>query len=257
MFSFLTLAFTAAALLSSRDAVITEQAADSGVTVHSLSELPNMTIRYYDVVGDDVASINKSIVKQRPLVGGRPLVASVDWTVNASFRKRTRNAQCKIEDVQVSFAAQADLPRLANEHQLKAPFLKQWHRYVEGLQANELPTLAFVYSQLDAVRDAVLASRCEQAKATAAAAVEGLKAHAAAFELARQKQARRTEQMFADAGLFDTPTAKPICKGLAGTGSRLNRLRVCMLPREWELLHRSGEEATRELQDVRRPNAPF
>lgn len=252
MFNFFTLlAFTAAAMLSTQ---IPEKTANSGVTVRSLSELPNMTIRYYDVVGNDVASINKSIVKQRPLVGGKPLVASVDWTVNASFKRRTEDAHCRVDAVEVSFAAQADFPKLANERELNAPLVKQWHRYVEGLQANELPTLAFVYSQLDAVRDAVLASPCERAKANAAAAVEGLRVHAAAFELARQKQSRRTEQMFADAGLFNTPTTQPICKQLLATGSRLNWLRVCMVPREWELLHESGQKATRELQEVPLPN---
>ena len=246
MFDYLASLGLAAALASGQASATADQ---SGPAVRSLSELPNMTILYYDVAGNDVASINRSIVRQRPSVGGRPQAASADWTVNASFRRRTENGRCRVAAVDVAFAGRAELPRLANEQQLKPALLKQWRQYVEGLQANELPTLAFVYSQLDAVKEAVLASSCDQAKATAAAAVDSLRVHATAFELARQKQMRRTESMFADSGLFNSPTAKPICKQLLATGSRLNTLRICMVPREWQLLHEAGQKATREMQD--------
>lgn len=226
-------------------------------SVLSLSDMPNTTVRYYDVEGKDVTSINRSIARARPSVNGRPRPASADWTIKASFQRHTKNDDCQVSDAQVTFAATAELPRLVNEQAIALPVLAKWRQYVERLEANELPTLVFVQQQIGEVKKAILASSCEGAKATVAHVVATLKSQAAAFELERQKKLPRADQMLTDAGISSRPAEKAICKNLLATGSRLNTIRICMASREWAILHASGQEATKEMQDKRRVNAPF
>ena len=167
------------------------------------------------------------------------------------------NGQCKVTAANAAFTATADLPRLANEAALARPLLARWRNYVAGLEANAVPTLVFVYSHLDEVEQAILSSSCDGARAAAAAAVERLRRKAADFDLVRKQHARKMAQQFDDGQPSDKGDGRTICKNLVGTGSRLNTLRVCMAPREWAKLHESGQEATREMQDKRRVNAPF
>jgi len=227
------------------------------LSVQRLADIPNTTIRYYDVQGTDITSINRSIAGQRPSVGGTPIAAATDWTVNAAFKMHTEEGRCRVVGVEARFAASADLPRLVNEQKLAPENLARWRRYVASLEASEVTNLVFVYYHLDEVEKAISASSCEDAKAAGMAAVETLKAKAAAFERERELHARKTERAFGDAQAPDAQAANTICKNLVGTASRLDTLRVCMTKREWAKLHASGEQATREMQDKRRTNRPF
>ena len=227
------------------------------VTALRLSDMPNTTVRYYNVEGEDATSINRSMASGRPKAKGKPVPASADWTITATFKSHRQNGDCRVSDPQVTFAATAELPRLVNEEALNPAVAAKWRRYVQSLEANEVPTLLFVQQQIGEVKKAMLASSCEEARATVAHAVATLKRQAAAFELERQKQLPATDYTLADFGASKRPTPKAICKDMLASGSRLNSIRICMAPREWTILHESGQKATREMQDVRRVNRPF
>ena len=240
-------------LLATLAAASSEMPAPATV-VRMLSEVPNTTIRYYDVTGRDVTSINRSIARQRSKdPGDRAAPASTDWIVKAAFERRTVNGECKVTNARASFTATADLPRLIDEQSVDPPVLARWRKYIASLQESEMAALVFVYSHLDEVEEQIVGSRCEDATAAVAAAIERLQRRAAAFEFDRQ---RTRPKLFGMAEENARP-AKAICKDLIGTGSRLNTLRICMTPGEWAKLQRSGEQATREMQDKPRPNRPF
>jgi predicted secreted Zn-dependent protease len=238
-------------------AAATSSQSEAPVSLQRLSDIPNTSVQYYDVQGTDITSINRSIARQRPSAGGTPIAAATDWTVNAVFKKHTEQGRCSVVDVEARFAASAELPRLVDEQRLKPEILARWRKYVAGLEASEATNLIYVFYHLDEVEKAISASSCEDAKAVGLAAVETLKARAAAFERERELQARKEERAFGDMQAPDAQAANTICKTLVGTGSRLNTLRVCMTKREWAKLHASGEQATREMQDKRRTNRPF
>lgn len=235
-------------------AALTQGPPSSGL---QLSDVPNTTVRYYDVEGKDATSINRSIARARPPVNGKPRPASAEWTIKAGFQRHTQNGVCRVSDAEVTFAATAELPRLVNEQALAPAVLAKWRQYVQRLEANELPTLIFVQQQIGEVRKAILASSCEEARDTIAHVVGTLKGQAAAFEIERQRKLPRTELTLDDGGTNRRPAEKTICKNLLATGSRLNSIRICMVPREWAILHQSGEEATKEMQNKPRVNAPF
>jgi predicted secreted Zn-dependent protease len=212
------------------------------VSVSRLADVPNTTIRYYDVTGKDLASINQSIARQRPKAPGAGLApASLAWSVKASFEQRTEKEQCKVTSARAMLTATADLPRLVDEHAMETPMLGRWRHYAAELEASQLVALVFVYSHLDRVEQAMLASTCQGAKAAGTAAVEQLRNRTTALTLEREQRYSLSQWLLTDADVTDAGADKVICKDLAGPASSRNPLHVCMVPREWETLRESGE----------------
>lgn len=223
----------------------------------SLATLPNTSVRYYDVTGRSVEAINRSIARQRPAgSNGKPVPAATDWLISAGFDQRVEGGQCKVTAARANVSATAELPRLVDEQALERGLQTRWRNYLQQLEAHALATLVFVYQNLGQVEQAIEASTCETAKAAGAAAIERLRREAAAFQAARERLVRKTQRL----DEFQTATGKleqPVCKYLLATGSRVQPTRVCMSPRDWDRLHESGKQATREIQDRPRPNRPF
>lgn len=233
------LAISTALNLSQASAVTTRAAV---VPVNSLADVPNTTIRFYDVTGKDIASLNRSIAKQRRNASGAKLTpASMAWTVNATVKQHTENEQCKVTAAQATLAATADLPRLVDEQALEGRMLGQWRNYVAELEASQMVVLIFVYSHLDQVEKAMLASDCQNAKAAGAAAVEQVRNRTAAIQLEREERFSLSQWLLTNAALSDTASDKVVCDDLVGTGSTRKTLHVCMRSQEWEILHGSGQ----------------
>lgn len=223
-----------------------------------LLNIPNTTIRYYDVTGRNVTEINRSIARQRPKGrDGKPIPASTDWAVRADFDRTTRDGQCRVATARASFKATVDLPRLSAEAKLDKPTAARWQNYVSQLEQGSLTTLTFVYQNLEAVEQAMLASSCETARAAGGAAIEKLRTHAARLDAEREK---RLAQQNASLSEFPNTGLKPaqnVCRDLGATGSRIRSVRICMPQREWERMYASGEAVTREMQDKPRVNKAF
>jgi predicted secreted Zn-dependent protease len=209
------------------------------VSVSKLADLPNTTIRYYDVTGKDIASVNRSIAKHRPTAPGASLApASLAWSVKATFEQRTENGQCNVTAARATLTATADLPRLANEQALEGRMVERWRHYAAELEASQMVILVFVYSHLDQVEKAMLASSCNSARGAGTAAVEQLRNKTAAINLEREQRFSVSQWLQATADAPDEGADGVVCKDLAGTGSMRNALRVCMVSREWEILRK-------------------
>ena len=151
----------------------------------TLKDLPNATIRYFDVVGKDQKSINKSIVGQQQAGSkGRAAVAPTSWSLTTSFSKVTNGEQCRTANPKVTFSASISLPRLVSNEAHTPEMLATWRNYVANIEREQAANLWFVHDRLGEVEKAILASSCEGAQAAGAAAAERLKAQEA--ELSRR-----------------------------------------------------------------------
>jgi predicted secreted Zn-dependent protease len=159
-------------------------AAAATATARSLKDVPNITIKYYDVTGKDPKTINRSIAKQRPLdpATKQPSVAGTNWTLGASMTKRTVNGQCTVVAAKGEFAATAELPRLTTANIIPAGGLEAWQKYVAQLEKTAADNLWFVADRLPQVEQAMVGKECNAALAAGTAAIEKLKRDAADYQ---------------------------------------------------------------------------
>ena len=232
-------------LLAAQDAAAPPR--DSAI---GLSAIPNTTIRYYDVAGKDVTSINRAIARQRPRSpSGKPMPASTDWSVTADFERRTEGGSCRVTGASARFTATAVLPRLIGIESLDRPLQERWRNYVEQLEHMSAATLVFVHQNLGSVEKAISGSSCEEARNVATAAVARLRHHAALLEAERERRLARANQSLTEFRPNPSQAQLKICKDLSATGSRLRTFRVCMPQREWDRMNADGEQFTREVQN--------
>ncbi len=166
------------------------QPAVAAVPGKALSDLPNVTIRYYDVSGKNLKAINKAIEQgQQPDASGKVPLAPTGYAVDATFNKLTSNGQCKVTGAKATFSATVTLPRLAPSPSHTPELLDTWRAYIAGVENSHAADLWFVYDRLRTVESAILASSCETAQSAGAAAVDRLKAEAAEHQRARMAAA--------------------------------------------------------------------
>lgn len=178
---------------TSRTPAAPPQPAVAAVPGKALSDLPNVTIRYFDVSGKNLKAINKAIQQgQKPDSSGRPPLAPTSYAVDATFNKTTSNGQCKVSDAKATFSATVVLPRLAPNSAHTPELLATWRAYLAGVENSHAADLWFVYDRLRTVENAILASTCEGAQSAGAAAINRLKAEAAEHQRANTPGAQAT-----------------------------------------------------------------
>ena len=141
----------------------------------TLAQIPGVTVRYYNVTGNNIPLLRASIAAQRPKdpVTGQPQAASAKWSIGTSLKKQTTGTACRIVGVTPTFKAEVIMPRLVNVEGVvvPAPVMAEWRRYVASLEQQQAATLHHVHSRLGEVQRAVMASTCEGASAAASAAI--------------------------------------------------------------------------------------
>lgn len=155
----------------------------AAVPGRGLKDVPNLNIRYYDVAGKNLKAVSKTLTEQRPKdAKGQPITAATNWTIETAFHRRTTNGQCKIVDAHATVTATVDLPRLLNDAKFPPRDLLSWQNFLANLEVTAAGKLWFVQDHAGDIEKAVLASSCEGAQAAGAAAIERLRAQAAAFQ---------------------------------------------------------------------------
>jgi predicted secreted Zn-dependent protease len=152
----------------------------------TLQNLPNTTVRYFDVTGSDLKAINKSMADQAQ---SRARAAPTNWSIDTTFNKVTTDGRCKIASAKATFAANVGLPRLVPNPAHKPQMSAAWRAYVAGIEKAQAANLWFVHDRVSDVEKAIVASSCEGAQAAGAAAVARLKAQAAEFQQATAQPA--------------------------------------------------------------------
>jgi predicted secreted Zn-dependent protease len=147
----------------------------------TLSQLPDVTVNYYDVSGNTTKKIRASIESQRPKdAAGKVQPSSSRWSIGTSLRKATTGAECKIVSVTAAMNAEVILPRLVNTGEVPEEVLKHWRKYVASLDQQQAAHLREVQARLPQVERAVMASSCEGARDAANKAIAEIAKQASA-----------------------------------------------------------------------------
>ena len=158
--------------------------------VSPLTQIPGVTVTYYDVAGATPEAINASIIERGPRnAAGQFTSATATWTIGASLQKATTGTECKVVGATPSFKAEVTMPRLVGIEALPAPVAQHWQSFYTSLEQQQAEQLRYPYSRIGEVERAILASSCEGAGAAGTQAIEDIrtavKARAAAAEAAR------------------------------------------------------------------------
>ena len=147
-----------------------------------LSDVPNVTVTYYDVSGQTVRQIQESMqdnAPRDPATGG--IVSSrASWTVDTGAEWQKTGDQCKITSAKVVFHPSAVMPHLVPNWKTPAAAVAQWNGFVAQLEAKQAGRLLAAYDRLDEVRRAILASSCDNWQSAANAAIDKLSSQLAA-----------------------------------------------------------------------------
>lgn len=225
------------------------QQANPSQSVTSLAGMPNTSVKHYEVTGATVTEVNRSIARQRPRsANGKTLPATTDWAVRAEFDRAETDGQCRVTAARASLTATVELPRLADDAKLDRQARKRWLDYVGELEQGALATIGFVYQNLGRIEQVMRASDCQAVKSVGTAAIERLRAQALVLDAARDKRMARQNLSLSE---FDPAItrAKIVCRDLKATGTRINIVRICLPPREWDRMQAEAQEFIRDTQD--------
>ena len=148
-----------------------------GGALARFSDVPNVSIDYYDVAGREIAGIRKAVARGAPRdpQTNRILAASSAWTVAVKVRTLTSGSSCTVTGAILEFRGSATMPRLAADPERLAPVAAAWAAYAAQLEARQAAQLRFAYEHLGDLERAIRASRCGQAEVVTAEVLERLR----------------------------------------------------------------------------------
>jgi predicted secreted Zn-dependent protease len=137
------------------------------------ADIPNVAVTYYEVTGNDIPEIHKSLSKAAPRdpATRNPMPATSSWSIGAAVKWSRKGDRCTITGVTLNFTGKAAMPRLIAGKDTPAPVLAQWNRYVAQLEARQAGQLRFAWEHRGTVEQAIGKSSCERWQAAAAAAI--------------------------------------------------------------------------------------
>lgn len=140
------------------------------------SDVPGVTVTYYDVAGRNIAEIHKSVAKHAPKdpATKRILPATSNWTLAVKVNSLTTGGRCAVVGASLDFRGAATMPRLVDDPDRPAPVSAAWENYRAQLEARQAAQLHFARKGMSDVERAILASRCDRAEAAADAAIAKL-----------------------------------------------------------------------------------
>lgn len=142
-----------------------------------LAGLPNVEVTYYNVTGQKIRDIHRSLASAAPRGATEKdrLPATSGWSMAAGVKWTRTGDQCLITNVSLRFSGKATLPRLVVQPKTDAPVLAAWHDYVAKLEARQAAQLRFAYDRRDSVERAIREAGCDRWQAAADKALASLK----------------------------------------------------------------------------------
>lgn len=139
-----------------------------------LSQIPGVSVSYYDVAGTTIPELIASIEAQRPKdpTTGAAVPVAMKWSIGTSLKKETTGNACKIIGATAILKGEVVMPRLVNAETVSAPVVQHWQAYVTSLEQQAAARLRQPYQRLSEVEQAVLASSCEGAGAAASKVID-------------------------------------------------------------------------------------
>jgi predicted secreted Zn-dependent protease len=141
-----------------------------------LSEIPGVTVSYYDLVGRTIPELHGWLEKHEPRDAQTHKVtpATSSWSIGSAVKFTRTGGRCTLTGATVKFTATAKLPRLAAGMKVPAPVLASWNAYAAALEDRQAAQLGFVRDRLREVEGAIMRSTCNSWQKAAAAALARL-----------------------------------------------------------------------------------
>ena len=164
-----------------------EQVIPTSPPGRALKDLPNATVRYYDVTAKNLKDVVTFLNENRPKdASGQPRTAATNWSVKTAYTKQTDGkGGCKIVNPKATVTASADLPRLADERSFKKQDMNAWQAYLGSLETAAAAKLWFVNDHISEVEKAMLASSCDAVEGAANAAIQQIRTQSNQLAAAR------------------------------------------------------------------------
>ena len=177
-------------------ALAAQQPADPRLLA-KFSDVPNVTITYYDVAGRDIAEIHRAIATAAPKdpVTHASLPATSSWTVRVAVKSETVANRCRVTGATLNFRGQAVMPRLLIGEDVPARVVAAWNIYLAQLEDRQAAQLRFAYERTSDVERAVLGSRCDRSESAADAALARLQEQQRAAFKADEKSQPKLESL--------------------------------------------------------------
>lgn len=110
---------------------------------------------YYDVHGQTPYALAASLASRGPKHGGERYFGMTEWTLRASYGRRTEAGTCRLTDVAVHLDIEISLPRWQEGGDAEA-LRTEWDAFVGALDAHEHGHRALAVEAADAVRAALV-----------------------------------------------------------------------------------------------------
>ena len=142
-----------------------------------LADLPNVEITDYQVSGDNIRQIHRSLKAASPRdpATGKAVPATSSWNVAAGVKWTRTGGRCDIMSVDLRFSAKANMPRLTVSETTPAPVVAAWNDYVAQLDARQARQLRFAYDRRERVERAIREAGCLAWEAAAALAIDRIR----------------------------------------------------------------------------------
>ncbi|MEO6359197.1 MAG: DUF922 domain-containing protein [Sphingomicrobium sp.] len=171
--------------LASNAALPTLAPTPAPIATRALKDLPNVTVKYFDVAGKDGKAIEKNLKKVRTDAKTKQFSAvSSNWNVAASVKQSRTGDKCTITGVVPTFSGTVELPRLVTPDALPADVKTNFQTYVDGLDRAVASNFFFVYDRIPALVTTVTGKDCTQGAALWTGGIERIKAEALQYSAA-------------------------------------------------------------------------
>ena len=167
----------------------------------ALADIPNLTVRYYEVQGRDGRTIRRDMNAKRLVdsVDGLPVDAQTRWRHN--WRVPGGPSGCDPSRAEVSYTIEMTLPRLAAGVTLSRSEQAEWDRYYKALLGHERNHALMAVRAAGALQSALReAGSCETAKSAADRVLAPLREASAEYD-------RRTRHGFTEGAVYPNGSA--------------------------------------------------
>ena len=160
------------------------QGATCFAQVSDLSDIPHLTIKYYDVSGTTVQEIRDQLDKQGPFDPDENRRGPANTTFNARwYIEWVGKSPCKITSARVDYEIIVTLPRLAAPDQISSDVATKWDAFMKPLVMHERGH-ALIAAEIAQLPNILKSATCKTANDVANHFLEELKERNLAYDAA-------------------------------------------------------------------------
>lgn len=146
------------------------------------ADIPNVTVKYYDVTGTTAAEVRRSVDASKPRDpnDGQGVDALTQWQFGLSW-KAGKKGKCYATLDNIKFSATVRVPRLADRN-ASAELRARFDRYLKSLLDHEDGHVRYAWEHRGDIAKAISGTKCKTAAREAEKAIDAIAAHDLAYD---------------------------------------------------------------------------